>query len=105
MHELSIVAGLIGQVQQELRRAGAHGRVKRLDVVIGRLSGVHCDSIRFAFELLSPGTIVEKAGLEISEPRQARAADNVARAGRLKNSSCHARPAGALISRSRMGAS
>ena len=32
------------------------------------LSGVQVDSIRFAFELLAPGTLVEGAALEIEEP-------------------------------------
>ncbi len=67
MHELSIVEGLVNQVEQELFRAGEHGRVTRLEVTVGRLSGVHCDSLRFAFELLTPGTVVEGASLEITE--------------------------------------
>jgi hydrogenase nickel incorporation protein HypA/HybF len=68
MHEFSIVEALVEQVEQELSRAGQRGRVKRLDVAVGRLSGVHCDSLRFAFELLAPGTVAEGASLEISEP-------------------------------------
>ena len=69
MHELSIVEALMGQVEEEVERAGASGRVTRLSLVIGRLSGVNCDSIRFAFELLAPGTVLEGAELVISEPR------------------------------------
>ncbi|MGA2620933.1 MAG: hydrogenase maturation nickel metallochaperone HypA [Thermoguttaceae bacterium] len=68
MHELSIVEALLEQVGRELHRAGQNGRVKRLEVAIGRLSGVHSGSFRFAFELLAPGTIVEGAKLDISEP-------------------------------------
>lgn len=68
MHEVSIVEALIEQVEAEVARAGASGRVTRLSLSIGRLSGVQPDSIRFAFELLSPGTIVEGAALEIDEP-------------------------------------
>ena len=59
----------MGQVKEEVERAGASGRVTRLSLVIGRLSGVNCDSIRFAFDLLTPGTLLESAELEISEPR------------------------------------
>ncbi len=44
-----------------------HGCMTRLDVTVGRLSGVHCDSSRFAIELLPPGTVVEGASLEITE--------------------------------------
>jgi hydrogenase nickel incorporation protein HypA/HybF len=69
MHELSIVEALIDQVSHELDHAGQRGRVVQLDVSIGRLSGVHPDSIRFAFELLSPGTILDQAKIVIEEPK------------------------------------
>jgi hydrogenase nickel incorporation protein HypA/HybF len=68
MHELSVVEALIDQVGQELDRAGQHGRVLRLELSIGRLSGVNCESIRFAFGLISPGTAVEDAEVVIHEP-------------------------------------
>jgi hydrogenase nickel incorporation protein HypA/HybF len=66
---MSIVQALIEQVEAEVEQAAQHGRVSRLDLVIGRLSGVHVDSIRFAFELLAPGTIAGTAELHIVEPR------------------------------------
>ncbi|MBN2293891.1 MAG: hydrogenase maturation nickel metallochaperone HypA [Pirellulales bacterium] len=69
MHELSIVETLISQVQKEVQQSGQRGRVVRLDLVIGRLSGVNVDSVRFAFELLSPDTPLEGAELSIEEPR------------------------------------
>jgi hydrogenase nickel incorporation protein HypA/HybF len=69
MHELSIVEALIDQVKQELDRAGQQGRVLRLELSIGRLSGVNPESVRFAFGLLGSGTIVENAQLAIEEPR------------------------------------
>jgi len=69
MHELSIIEALIDQVEHELDRAGEHGRVLRLELSIGRLSGVNCDSVRFAFGLLSPGTPVEDADIVIQEPK------------------------------------
>jgi hydrogenase nickel incorporation protein HypA/HybF len=69
MHELSIVEALIDQVTQELDRAGERGRVLRLDVSIGRLSGVNADSVRFAFGLLAPGSAVDQAELAIEEPK------------------------------------
>jgi hydrogenase nickel incorporation protein HypA/HybF len=67
LHELSIVESLIEQVEKEVRRSGHDGRVVHLDVVIGRLSGVNIDSVRFAFDLLSPGTVLEDADLRIAE--------------------------------------
>jgi hydrogenase nickel incorporation protein HypA/HybF len=68
MHEMSIVQALIEQVEGEIERAGQTGRVTRLELAIGTLSGVHADSIRFAFELMSPGTVVEHAELVITHP-------------------------------------
>jgi hydrogenase nickel incorporation protein HypA/HybF len=69
MHELSIVEALIDQVGRELNRVGQHGAVRGLELSIGRLSGVHCDSVRFAFDLLSPGTPVANAKIVIHEPK------------------------------------
>ena len=69
MHELSIVEAIIDQVEREIQRSGHHGRVTRLDLAIGRLSGVSVDSVRFAFELLAPGTFLERAEVRIEEPR------------------------------------
>ena len=69
MHELSIVEALIDQVGRELDQSGLKGRVLRLELSIGRLSGVSCDSVRFAFGLLAPGTRVEDAEIDIHEPK------------------------------------
>ena len=69
MHELSIVDSMIQQVDGEVQASGHAGRVLAIDLVVGRLSGANADSIRFAFELLAPGTIVEAAELSIAEPR------------------------------------
>lgn len=69
MHEVAIVDALIGQVQEEVRLAGATGRVTRLELSIGRLSGVSVDAVRFALELLAPGTPVESARVDIRQPK------------------------------------
>ena len=69
MHELSIVETLIEQVDKEVARSGHQGRIVRLELVIGRLSGVCVDSIRFAFELLSAETPLEGSQIDIREPR------------------------------------
>ena len=68
MHEMSIVQALIEQVGSEVEKSGQRGRVVGLDLVVGRLSGVHADSVRFAFELLAPGTMLDGAALHIAEP-------------------------------------
>jgi hydrogenase nickel incorporation protein HypA/HybF len=69
MHELSIAQALIEQVQRELKRCGQSGRIRRLELSVGRLSGVSCDSLRFAFELIRGDTPVAEAELQISQPK------------------------------------
>jgi hydrogenase nickel incorporation protein HypA/HybF len=69
MHELSIVEALIEQVDRELSRAGRQGRAVRLELSVGRLSGVNPESLRFAFELLGPETCVAGAEIIIREPK------------------------------------
>jgi hydrogenase nickel incorporation protein HypA/HybF len=69
VHELSIVETLIEQVEKEVRRSGHDGHVVHLDVTIGRLSGINVDSIRFAFDLLTPDTMLAQAELRIAEPK------------------------------------
>ena len=49
MHELSLCQTLIDHVEKEVERAGQKGRVVRLELRIGRLSGVCPDSLEFAF--------------------------------------------------------
>ncbi len=68
MHEIAIADALIEQVQGEVRRAGASGQVTRVALVVGRLSGVNPDSLRFALDLLVKETILESARIEIAEP-------------------------------------
>ena len=69
MHELSIVEALIEQVQEETKRAGVEGKIAKLELSIGRLSGVNADSIRFAFDLLAPDTILAETEIIIHEPK------------------------------------
>lgn len=64
MHELSITQSVVEAVTE--RTAGA--RVLGVHLVIGRLSGIVPDSVRFCFELVTAGTPLERAVLEISEP-------------------------------------
>jgi hydrogenase nickel incorporation protein HypA/HybF len=68
MHELSIIDAVIEEVRGEVERSGHSGRVTRLELVVGRLSGVSVDSLRFGFQLLTPGTLLESAELVIRQP-------------------------------------
>ncbi|RMF95490.1 MAG: hydrogenase maturation nickel metallochaperone HypA [Planctomycetota bacterium] len=68
MHEVALVQALIENVEQEIREAGVSGKVVRLQLSVGKLSGAFPEAIEFAFSLLSPGTIVEGAELVILTP-------------------------------------
>lgn len=68
MHEVALVHALIEQVEHEVRESGRQGRVTRLELVVGRLSGASPDALRFAVEVLAPGTLIETAQLHITEP-------------------------------------
>lgn len=66
MHELAIAQSLIGIIEQEaLPYTGA--KVTRVRVLIGKLSGVMPDALKFAFEAISVGGVAEGASLEIEE--------------------------------------
>lgn len=69
MHEVAIAQAILEQVGVELGRAKATGRVTRIEVAVGRLSGVNPDALRFALELLAPGTLLESARLDIQQPK------------------------------------
>ena len=74
MHEASIASELIDAAEQEARcaiadgRAPAGGRVKRIKVLVGRLSGASAEALRFAFDAMRAGTLLETAELEIEQP-------------------------------------
>ena len=69
MHEAAIAEELIAAADAALVRSRAAGRVLRLEVAVGRLSGISPEALRFAFERLVPGTRIEGARLEIAEPK------------------------------------
>ena len=71
MHELAIAEALIEQVRREVERSGHRGQVQRIELSIGRLSGVSSHSLRFALRLLGPGTLLERAEVLIVEPKPA----------------------------------
>jgi hydrogenase nickel incorporation protein HypA/HybF len=64
VHELSIAQSI---VEMAAERAG-DARVHRLTLVIGRLSGVMPDALRFCFDICTEGTVLGGAVLEIIEP-------------------------------------
>jgi hydrogenase nickel incorporation protein HypA/HybF len=64
MHELAITEGLVDAVTERLPGQ----RVTRVRLEIGALSGVVADSVLFCFDLVTEGTNLEGATLEIAQP-------------------------------------
>ena len=63
MHELAITEGVVEAVTARLPDA----RITCVRLEIGALSGVVADSVRFCFDLVTEGTNLEGARLEIIE--------------------------------------
>lgn len=64
MHELAITQAIVDAITERL----GDTPVREVRLEIGKLSGVVPDAVRFAFELVTAGTGVEGAALEIDEP-------------------------------------
>ncbi len=72
VHELSIALGIVKVAEEQCRRAGGR-RIEKVEVVIGKLSGVELPALRFAWPMATQGTAAEGAALEIEEvPAMAR---------------------------------
>jgi hydrogenase nickel incorporation protein HypA/HybF len=64
VHELSIAQSIVEMVCEKEGKA----RVRRLTLVIGKLSAVMPDALRFCFDICAEGTVLEGAVLDIIEP-------------------------------------
>jgi hydrogenase nickel incorporation protein HypA/HybF len=64
VHEYSIMSALLGRVRAESQARGA-GRVHRVSVRIGELSGVDPGLLATAYEICREGSICADASLEI----------------------------------------
>ena len=64
MHELSICNALVEQVERIAAENGA-GRVARIELLIGPLSGIETDLLRRAYPLATAGTVAADAELVI----------------------------------------
>jgi len=64
MHELSIAQSLITQIEDAARDAGG-GIVVSARIVVGGLSGVDAEALRFAFPIAAEGTRIADARLDI----------------------------------------
>jgi hydrogenase nickel incorporation protein HypA/HybF len=90
MHEYSIVAALIDQVEREVQARNAE--VHRVHVAIGELAGVEIELLRTAYETFSERTLCDGAALEIrpvaAEWRCPRCDVAIARGARLRCGRC-----------------
>lgn len=64
MHEMAITQSVVHAVCDRMGDA----QVRRICLEIGTLSGVVADSVRFCFDLITEGTPLEGASLEIIQP-------------------------------------
>jgi len=66
MHELSIATSIVEIAVEHARREGG-GRVTGVTLRIGRLSCVHEDALRSSFDLVTEGTPLAGASLDVIE--------------------------------------
>ncbi len=64
MHEYSIIEAMLRRVAEEARARGAIA-VRRVAMGVGELAGVEPELLRSAYEIARPGTVCERADLEI----------------------------------------
>ena len=64
MHEIGITKNMFEIVLKEATKVGAR-KVRKINLIIGEMTGVMGESMRFYFDFLSKGTIVEGAEVTI----------------------------------------
>lgn len=64
MHEMAITQSMFDLVLEQAEKAGAK-EVEKINLVIGEMTGVVDECVRFYFDLLSKDTIAEGANLSI----------------------------------------
>ena len=64
MHEMSLCEGIVQILEQEARNH-AFSRVHLVRLEIGDLAGVEIEAMRFGFDVVTRGTLAERATLEI----------------------------------------
>lgn len=75
MHELPIVMGLLGTIDQSAKENQIH-KVSKIRIRVGELSDVVDECIQMYFDMASAGTICEGASLEfIRDPAVLRCPD------------------------------
>lgn len=67
MHEMSLAGGILQLVEDAARRERFR-RVTRLHLSCGKLAGVELRALRFALDVVAPGTVLDGAAIDIDEP-------------------------------------
>jgi len=67
MHELSIAMGIVDLAEKEAKKAGAQS-IKKIELEIGKLSGIEIEALNFAWPMATKGTMLEKSKVEILQP-------------------------------------
>ncbi len=62
MHELAVTQSVLQLALEHAERAGAR-KIRRINLVVGALSGIVDDSVQFYFDFVSQGTPAEGAQL------------------------------------------
>ena len=65
MHELSITQNVLDLVLEKAQEAGAR-EIKKINLVIGEMTGYVEECVQFYFDFLSKGTLAEKAVLSFT---------------------------------------
>ena len=64
MHELGIITGVVQSAEVEAAKNGA-SKVIAVVLAVGEMTEAFEDSLRFSYEILCPGTMLEGSTLEI----------------------------------------
>ncbi|MCI4664581.1 MAG: hydrogenase maturation nickel metallochaperone HypA [Neomegalonema sp.] len=67
MHEMSLCQSIRSAIEEQAE-SQKFSRVDRVKLEVGPLSGVETDALRFGFDVVMRGSIIEGAKLEIDEP-------------------------------------
>jgi hydrogenase nickel incorporation protein HypA/HybF len=67
MHELTIIKQVIDVIQERVDDGSLGGRIRRVHLHVGKLSAAVPANLSFLFGVISEGTPLEHASLEITE--------------------------------------